>query len=837
MQKFIAGIFFISVIAFNSWAQSSKPDANEAIRLFKAGEFSEALPMFESLFNDYSKEPRYNYYFGACLVETNTNLSQAAKCLKYAGLKNFNKELYYYLGRSYQLLYEFSEAIDAFKQYLKLSGLTGEFRRQVLTGIGESQFGLNIATKIFTLKVVRQDTVDMENLLSAYSLSSDMGKLMENTDFFESGIDPDGVMFMTERQDMVLFTLKLNESQDKDLYRMDKLIDGWGENIKLAGDVNTKFSELYPVLHTDGVTLYFSSNREGGLGGYDIYKATYNAQTKSFENITNMGIPFNSPRDDFFFVPDDYKNQAWFASNRSTTDGRVIVYSIVWDNSVVRNSVSDMYVVREASVLEPDMNLAKKTGARDKSTSTNFKAKSIAEIHFIVADTLEYTQFSDFLSSQALSEFKQGAKLSAKKDSLTQVMKEKRRLYSLTRSDSERNKLVNEILSLEKQTYAFDDAIEEYNYRARNYEQEKVRELIRQGKYKRSVALPKSINSNAINSEIVIPEHLTIYTNDEFGRRLLTLSGLYDRLFSAPEVAKLQYADSLFVYGNSLNLESSKMLEKVAQSAETPEMKLPRPFKGSVNQNNQVVESEVSMKKSRELKKQALLLYHKSLDIKYQVYRQKYRELKSAQPKIADYEYIMSSNGDAFTFYKSADEVLSIGLVGIDNETFEKAGSLKRNAVENQEKGLLHYLDILDGKKQPIPLNVAKAHTPNPIVEKANVSKPISVNTSIDSAGKAISQTALPASVESKPIYKIQIGVFRNQPELNGLPNDALVTKELLPDSGLTKYYVGLYQTYAQAIAKISSIRDGGFDGAFVVAFVNQKAISMSLARDLEGKY
>lgn len=90
---------------------------------------------------------------------------------------------------------------------------------------------------------------------------------------------------------------------------------------------------------TDGTTLYFSSNRPGGMGGYDIYRTIYDPEARSFSEPVNMGVPFNSPFDDYLFMPDNFANRAWFASNRETvgTDS-VTVYEIAWDGNPIRSS-------------------------------------------------------------------------------------------------------------------------------------------------------------------------------------------------------------------------------------------------------------------------------------------------------------------------------------------------------------------------------------------------------------------------------------------------------------------------------------------------------------------
>ena len=46
----------------------------------------------------------------------------------------------------------------------------------------------------------------------------------------------------------------------------------WSQPLNLGDPVNTPYDEDAPFLHSDGLTLVFSSNGHGTMGGYDIFK-------------------------------------------------------------------------------------------------------------------------------------------------------------------------------------------------------------------------------------------------------------------------------------------------------------------------------------------------------------------------------------------------------------------------------------------------------------------------------------------------------------------------------------------------------------------------------------
>lgn len=67
----------------------------------------------------------------------------------------------------------------------------------------------------------------------------------------------------------------------------------WGTPVKLnLGD--TMYNYMYPAISEDGLTLYFSSNMPGGMGGYDLWKAKRASVNDDFGKPVNMGSKINT---------------------------------------------------------------------------------------------------------------------------------------------------------------------------------------------------------------------------------------------------------------------------------------------------------------------------------------------------------------------------------------------------------------------------------------------------------------------------------------------------------------------------------------------------------------
>jgi tetratricopeptide (TPR) repeat protein len=107
-----------------------------------------------------------------------------------------------------------------------------------------------------------------------------------------------------------------------DLYRAN--IDNagrFGRAINMGADINTAGDEMFPYVSGDG-KLYFASDGHPGLGGLDLYMAT----RKNGEiQVEHLGLPLNSRFDDFGLVAID-STKGYFASNRDSGKGDDDIY-------------------------------------------------------------------------------------------------------------------------------------------------------------------------------------------------------------------------------------------------------------------------------------------------------------------------------------------------------------------------------------------------------------------------------------------------------------------------------------------------------------------------------
>lgn len=99
-----------------------------------------------------------------------------------------------------------------------------------------------------------------------------------------------------------------------DIYVSRKEGNDWGKPINLGDIINSEYWESQPSISPDGNTLYFLSNRPGGIGGYDIWKSTLTDDGK-WTKPENLGPNVNTPYDESTpFIHADGKT-LYFSSN------------------------------------------------------------------------------------------------------------------------------------------------------------------------------------------------------------------------------------------------------------------------------------------------------------------------------------------------------------------------------------------------------------------------------------------------------------------------------------------------------------------------------------------
>ena len=125
----------------------------------------------------------------------------------------------------------------------------------------------------------------------------------------------------------------------RDIYRIDRTEDGgWTAPKNLGPKVNTQYDEDGVFIAVDNQTLYFSSNGEKSMGGFDVFVTQQN-ENGEWSDPKNLGYPLNTCSDEIYYTTTIDGRKAYLTSLRVDGEGEKDIYEIL-HNYVGLNNVS-----------------------------------------------------------------------------------------------------------------------------------------------------------------------------------------------------------------------------------------------------------------------------------------------------------------------------------------------------------------------------------------------------------------------------------------------------------------------------------------------------------------
>jgi outer membrane protein OmpA-like peptidoglycan-associated protein len=168
------------------------------------------------------------------------------------------------------------------------------------------------------------------------------------------------------------------EAKNSDMYFsgvIDKVSKKWGTPQPVGITINTKFNEGSVYMHPNGEVMYFSSEGHNSMGGYDIYMSV--KKQGQWSEPINMGYPINTPYDDMFFAATANGKFAYIASNRDGGKGGYDIYKVTfWGPDKEPAIDAEDYLL--ASIANPIQDVKpERQVAVDKVNLTVFKGKTV----------------------------------------------------------------------------------------------------------------------------------------------------------------------------------------------------------------------------------------------------------------------------------------------------------------------------------------------------------------------------------------------------------------------------------------------------------------------------
>lgn len=236
----------------------------------------------------------------------------------FASLRNATNPIYKWNQKPYLDLYEANVLADGALENIK------PFSKTINTKTHESSAVFTKDRKTMYFSRTNDKRVKTgEELYASVKIFRAQFENDEWTNIIETPFSSD--TFSTQHPALSPDEKKLYFSSDRpgsfgsfDIYYVQINDDGtYGEPVNLGSNVNTKEREQFPFIDTEN-TLYFASNGHQGLGGLDLFMS--NVYSGVYAKPINLGATVNTGRDEFAFVLKEGDSIGYFSSSRDGSD-------------------------------------------------------------------------------------------------------------------------------------------------------------------------------------------------------------------------------------------------------------------------------------------------------------------------------------------------------------------------------------------------------------------------------------------------------------------------------------------------------------------------------------
>lgn len=390
----------VSMAAVMATAVAAPVD--DAKKLYLAGDYQAAVDILEPLRKKSPRNGNVCYYLGASLVGLGRIAD--AKAPLVTAEKRGVAEAARLLARIALDAYDVDSADEHLDEY---ETLLGKKRNADTSELEEMQSRVvmmrNMLQRVESIEIVDSVNVDADEFFTHYRLSPESGRLMTPA---EAGVDAVTVVYTPQNRAEMLWA-QAGDDGDTVLTGAQILDDGTVDSsAPLAGDFDGVDSPDYPFMMPDGMTLYFAAKGDASLGGYDIFMTRRGED--GFLQPQNIGMPYNSPYDDYMLAIDETTRVGWFASNRSGQDGVVTIYTFIPSETRVNYPADDPRLgslARIGSIADTqtgahDYEAFRQRVAQVSEVSSNGSGR-MSRFEFVMPDGRVITELSGFTNQQA----------------------------------------------------------------------------------------------------------------------------------------------------------------------------------------------------------------------------------------------------------------------------------------------------------------------------------------------------------------------------------------------------------------------------------------------------
>lgn len=255
--------------------------------------------------------------------------------------------------------------------------------------------------------------VPKADLFQHLKMSPEVGSLHSYSTFFKQEEKADLSVFLSQMKDKIYYSDQ-DESGHIRLFTRDKEGDHWSDPSPVRGlEEQDDLHQNYPFVLSDGVTLYFAAQGSESIGGYDIFMTRYDSDDHSFLMPENIGMPFNSPANDYLYMVDDFLNLGWFVTDRNQPADKLCIYTFIPNqtrkvystSSISPEQLRSLAKLASIQATWNDKKEVEEARNRMSMISQSQEQVQIDDLQFPVADGVIYHRLEDFKNVEARKKF------------------------------------------------------------------------------------------------------------------------------------------------------------------------------------------------------------------------------------------------------------------------------------------------------------------------------------------------------------------------------------------------------------------------------------------------
>lgn len=357
--------------------------------------------------------------------------------------------------------YDFDLATEKYEKYAKtLKKTPNEDGEKLLERyLRQLEIAENSLDNVQKIEIIDRIDVPMSDYINYIKLPASGGNLLNpDVSILRKRHNESDFAFSTEAGDLMLWS-ENDEDHKEVIMQSEQLMDGsWESPVNVGAILNDGGNARNPFLLTDGLTIYFSGDGEGSMGGYDLFVASKDPVTGEFRQPMGLGYPFNSPYNEYMMAIDEDNGIGWWVTDRNNLDGQVSIY-IFKTNEVRKNYVLDdeediisLARIDDIRVTQnPETDYTQILKGIDVRNRQN-KANASADFIFHMPGGKVAKRLSDFTSTAAKRSMQQYLQALDEHKNLEQKLTQLRKKYHQTdKKKSSATALSNQIMDLEKQ--------------------------------------------------------------------------------------------------------------------------------------------------------------------------------------------------------------------------------------------------------------------------------------------------------------------------------------------------------------------------------------------------